>query len=112
MTAIPPELAHLYGDALEEDNVEELVALKAAASRKTTLEELLKVDEPDDDPLDEHDLAELALLVKARLDGPGLPDEDAAELGLGRLEKFEDGEVELVLNETGRAVLKRVLGRG
>lgn len=105
MTEIDPALAHLYGDALAEDDheLEKLEILKISATRTMTLEELTPLDEGDlEEELDDHDLEELALLVGSRVWGPdGLPDSEAAELGLGHL---EDGE--LVLNEVGRRVLR------
>lgn len=109
---IDPDLSHLYADALAEDDdeLEELVALKAAAARPTSLEALTLEQNLDEDPVDEHDAEELALLVRARITDGTLTDELSAELGLGELVLLEgpgtDGtETELVLNATGRAVI-------
>lgn len=109
---IDPDLSHLYADALAEDDdeLEELVALKAAAARPTSLEALTLEQNLDEDPVDEHDAEELALLVRARITDGTLTDELSAELGLGELVPLEgpgtDGtETELVLNATGRAVI-------
>jgi hypothetical protein len=103
---IDPALAHLYGDALAEDDLE-LEELKAAAARKTSLEELTLEQDVDDDELDEHDLEELAILVEAKIADGTFSYEEAAELGLGEIRDLDDGDRELVLNETGRAVVVR-----
>lgn len=93
-------LAHLYAETgLGPDEDEDL-----GLERSTSLEELTAESGDFDETLSESDLLELVRLVRARLDGPGLPDEDAAELGLGDL---VDGE--LVLNRTGRAVVGRMI---
>lgn len=103
MTDIDPALAHLYAETGTEDDDEELALLKAAAASSLSLEELTAAEDLAEEELSDHDLEELALLVGSRVWGPdGLPDEDAAELGLGDLEP--DGE--LVLNTVGRKVLR------
>lgn len=115
-------LAHLYAEGLETDSDEIF-----ASAVETSLARLnAEVDPERAEEISEHDLAELALLVGARLDSGGsLPDEEAAELGLGEIvivgptpEELE-GEArggpaattsrEFVLNEVGRAVLKRLV---
>lgn len=90
-------LAHLYADFADDD--------LELPTRETSLAELLAVA-PEPEELTDDDLDELALLVKARIEGPGLPDEEAAALGLGEL---RDGE--LLVNDVGRAVLKRLADR-
>ncbi len=107
MTELPidPALAHLYGD-VDADELDAFAELAEVAGRETTAADLVAVDERAvDDELSDHDLDELVLLVKARLDHPdGLPDREALELGLGDL--VDD---ELVFNRTGRKVLARLL---
>lgn len=93
-------LAHLYAD---EDDLELPVV-------ETSLEELVAIA-PEPEELTDSDLDELALLVKGHLERGGLPDEEAAALGLGEIHVVRrDYEVdrELVLNDVGRAVLKRL----
>lgn len=96
MTSDP--LAHLYAETgLGPD--EDL-----GLEHSTSLAELHAETGTFDEDLSEADLSELYRLVVARLGDHGLPDEEAAELGLGDL---VDGE--LVLNRTGRAVVSRLL---
>lgn len=104
---IDPDLSHLYADALAEDDdeLEELVALKAAAARPTSLEGLTLEQNLEEDPVDEHDAEELALLVRARISDGTLTDELCFELGLGDFLEDEDGDPDFVLNATGRAVI-------
>lgn len=94
-------LAHLYADFAEDD--EDLPVVP------TSLEELVAMA-PEPEELTDDDLDELALLVKARVEGPGLSDEEAAALGLGEIVDI-DGDLELVVNDVGRAVLKRLADR-
>ena len=99
-------LAHLYAETGAGD-LDDDVELPA---RETSLDELTAERGAEPEELSDHDLDELVLLVGARLDaGKGLPDQDAAELGLGELVDDADGETELRLNEVGRAVLRRLL---
>jgi len=91
-------LAHLY--ELEDD--------LELPTTGTTLEALTAETGTDDEDLSESDLDELALLVKTLLAGPGLPDDQAAALGLGDVVDF-DGDRDLVLNATGRRVLRRLI---
>lgn len=98
-------LAHLYaetGGGDLEDDLELPVV-------ETSLEKLTAERGELEEELSEHDLAELALLVGSKLEAGGLPDEEAAELGLGTMVELADGELELDLNSTGRAVLRRLL---
>lgn len=109
-------LAHLYyiGDEpADEDELEDLEHFHKLASSETSLDALTAAVETGPEVLSDHDLDELALLVEFRLDGGGLPDADAAELGLGSLEEAVGADLdrELVLNDVGRAVLRRVMER-
>lgn len=93
-------LAHLYAETglgPVDDKLE-------LPTRTTSLEELTAETGADDETLSESDLEELLLLVKARLDGPGLPDEEAVELGLGEIVFGE-----LVLNAAGKAIVSRLI---
>lgn len=101
-------LAHLYAEtgAGDLDDVLDLDAVE------TSLDELNSETGAHAEELSESDLAELAVLVGARLeDEGGLPDEEAAELGLGEIREVPgaDFDHELVLNDVGRAVLKRIV---
>lgn len=98
-------LAHLYAETGGGD-VDEELELPVV---ETSLEKLNAELGADVEELSEHDVNELALLVGSKLENGGLPDEEAAELGLGTIVELEDGELELDLNSTGRAVLRRLL---
>ena len=113
-------LAHLYAETGGGD-VDEELELPVV---ETSLEKLTAERGAVDEELSEHDLAELALLVAAKLEAGGLPDEEAAELGLGTILEHEPAfyegpggtknrvpipDRELVLNATGRAVLRRLV---
>lgn len=89
-------LAHLYGDALE-DELEDAVPVPTV---RTSLEELLEV-EPEPDVVDDHDVDVLAGMVELN---PS--DANAVELGLGA---YVDGE--LVFNDLGRRVFRRIVER-
>lgn len=107
MTDPTDPLAHLYAEGLETDSDEIF-----ASAVETSLERLnADVDPERDEQISERDVDELALLMAARLDADGgLPDDEAAELGLGDLIVSDRGEEpELVLNATGRAVLARLV---
>lgn len=107
MTDPTDPLAHLYAEGLETDSNEIF-----ASAVEVTLDGLnAEVDPEVEEQISDHDLAELVLLVKTRLeDYGGLPDEEAAELGLGTIEEVAgaDFDHELVLNSTGRRVLKAI----
>lgn len=61
-------------------------------------------DRVPDEEIDEHDVAELALLVRAKLEAGTMDDVEAVDLGLGVI-----ADDALVLNTAGRAVVKRIL---
>ena len=89
-------LAHLYGDALED----ELEAAPPVPTVRTSLEELLEAG-PEPDVVDDHDVDVLAGMVELN---PS--DANAVELGLG---EWIDGE--LVFNDLGRRVFRRIVDR-
>lgn len=95
-------LAHLYAEGLETD------AKEILASTVTHLQDLLE-EGPEDEELDDHDLDELALLVRRKTLGGagGITDQEGVELGLGTMVVLE-GRSEFALNDLGRAVLKRL----
>lgn len=101
LTTTQAELAALYED--EHYRYLELPV------RTTTLDDLTAETGAGDEELTDHDVAELALLVKTLLRGPGLPDDQAAALGLGETVTLDDGETDFVLNETGRRVLRKLI---
>jgi hypothetical protein len=116
-------LAHLYAETGGGD-VDEELELPVV---ETSLEKLTAERGADVEELSDHDLDELALLVGAKLEADGgLPDEEAAELGLGTIVEHEPAlyrgpggtinrapipDRELVLNSTGRAVLRRIIAQ-
>lgn len=109
MTDPTDPLAHLYEDFA--DDVDEDLDLPVV---EVSLDGLnAEVDPERDEQISERDVDELAILVKARLDADhGLPDREAAELGLGDLSRADlddPDSLELVLNATGRAVLARLV---
>lgn len=95
MNDIDPALAHLYGDI--DDDLDDV-----RPNRTTTLNELL-TEGPEDEDVSDDDVAELALLVKARQDAGTSSDEFLAELGLGEF----DGDV-FDLNRVGLRVTRRL----
>lgn len=102
-------LAHLYaetGHGLPDDEGPPIV--------ETTLDALVADPGETEEVLSESDLDELALLVKGKLEAGGLPDEEAVELGLGTIEELAgaDFDRELVLNSTGRAIVRRLIDSG
>lgn len=93
-------LAHLYEDFADDDEDLELPVVEVSIDGLNA-----EVDPERDEQISERDVDELVLLVGARLDADhGLPDEEAAALGIGDL---VDGE--LVLNRVGRAVIARLV---
>lgn len=100
-------LAHLYAETGGGDPDEELdLPVVETSLEKLTAERGAHAEE-----LSERDLEELVLLVRARLESGGLPDDEAAELGLGEIREAAGADLdrELVLNETGRAVFLRLV---
>lgn len=89
--AIPPELAHLYGDLSNEPDPADEGAPprpEPKISRATSLEALTEETGEEEDA-DDHDVEELAILVKARQDAGTSSDEFLAEIGLGSFVPIE-----------------------
>lgn len=95
-------LAHLYAeDGLGDDEPLDLPMVE------TTLEELASDVVTDPEQLSESDVAELALLVRARIDAATMDDAEAVALGLGDFD--DDGE--LVFNAAGQAVFRLLVAQ-
>lgn len=103
MTDPTDPLAHLYAeDGSGGDDLEDVVP-----NRKTDLESLIEGDGPEVEEISDEDVAELALLVKARQDAGTSSDEFLHDLGLGDFVDL-DGTPDLHLNAVGLAVVRHL----
>lgn len=98
-------LAHLYGDFAGDEDLEEPPVVAVSLDGLNS-----EVDPEHVEQISDHDLDELALLVRSKILGTGLTDHESVELGLGEIVTVEGtlDQDELALNDVGRAVFQRI----